>query len=198
MTTVPYEGSEPASVELGLVASLQARLAEQLENLRRRGGASGSLEGRIALIGGLLISAGAIFVLLGWYGASNTSRVYVQIPYLISGGLLGVVLAAAGGTAYLASWLTRISQDQAASVSASAAATTEMTDTLRRIEVLLGGSMDIGAGAQVLAAEYVSTPSGKLAHLPTCPAVAGRTDLRAVEVGPDGPPICRMCDAASS
>lgn len=208
MTTLPLDGAQHADLaplelleadeaeEVGLVASMQQRLAESLVALRRRAGAPTSLDGRIAIVGGMLAAAGAVLVLLGWYGASQTSRVYLQIPYLISGGLLGVVLAFVGGCAYLASWLTRLVQDERERTDEALAASRDTAAALQRIEALLGSTIAGSSGATVIdAGSYVSTPSGKLAHRPTCPAVAGRTDLRPVAVGPDGPPLCRMCDA---
>ena len=35
---------------------------------------------------------GVVFVLLAWYGAAHTTRVFEQIPYMISGGLLDTQL----------------------------------------------------------------------------------------------------------
>ncbi|MEO7429618.1 MAG: hypothetical protein ABIY48_09585 [Acidimicrobiales bacterium] len=205
MTTLPLDGAAPTdSTEVGLAAALQERVAERLLALRRRRGAPASLEHRIALVGGLLLAAGAVLVLLGWYGAAHTSRVYLQIPYVISGGLLGVVLAFAGGCAYLASWLTRLVQDQQARTDEAVAAARDTTAALVRIEALLAAGARVGAGATPAAAvpgvplaELVATPSGKLAHRPTCPTVVGRTDLRPATVGPEGLAPCRMCEAVT-
>ncbi len=201
MTSVPLDASMSQDLdERELAGSLQASLADRLTALRRRASDPAALDQRIALIGGTLAAAGAVLVLLGWYGASQTSRVYLQIPYLISGGLLGVVLAFAGGCAYLASWLTRLVHDQQARTDEAVSAARATTAALERIEVLLAGN---GTGARVApvlangSGQLVATPSGKLAHRPSCPTVAGRTDLRPATVGPDGLAGCRMCDAAA-
>lgn len=201
MTTLPFDASlSPGVEEPELAGSLQQRLADRLTVLRRRVAGPASLERRIALVGGMLAAAGAVLVLLGWYGASQTSRVYLQIPYLISGGLLGVVLAVAGGCAYLASWLTRLVQDQQARTDEAVAASRDTTDALIRIEALLAAATGSTAAASVALADpvtmLVATPSGKLAHRPTCPTVAGRTDLRPATLGgDDGLAPCRMCEA---
>lgn len=199
MTTVPLDASlSPGVEEVELVGSLQARLADRLA-LLRRGAGPASLERRIAVGGGMLAAAGAVLVLLGWYGAAHTSRVYLQIPYLISGGLLGVVLAVAGGCAYLASWLTRLVQDQQARTDDAVAAARETTAALARIEALLAatvGSPLAAPGVPIAVGPsdaLVATPAGKLAHRPTCPTVAGRTDLRPATIGHDGLAPCRMC-----
>src|SRR5438128_2494785 len=41
--------------------------------------------------------AGIVLVLLGWYGAAYTNILTEQIPYLISGGLLGLGLIIVAG-----------------------------------------------------------------------------------------------------
>lgn len=201
MTTLPLDASQsPDLSEAERAGSLQQRLVDRLTVLRRNVAVPPSVERRIALVGGLLAAAGVVLVLLGWYGASNTSRVYLQIPYLISGGLLGVVLAVAGGCAYLASWLTRLVQDQQARTDEAVAAARDTTAALVRIEALLAvATGSSGGGLLVAAADpasgLVATPSGKLAHRPTCPTVAGRTDLRPATLGHDGLAPCRMCEA---
>lgn len=43
------------------------------------------------------IAAGAIVLLLGWWGISGTTNVGRQLPYIISGGLFGVFLLGVGG-----------------------------------------------------------------------------------------------------
>jgi uncharacterized membrane protein (DUF485 family) len=40
----------------------------------------------------LMFAFGIAFILLGWYGAAYTNIVSEQIPYVISGGLLGLGL----------------------------------------------------------------------------------------------------------
>ena len=45
--------------------------------------------------------AGAIALFLGWFGASENVNPAGQIPYVISGGLLGVFLVAVASTLWL-------------------------------------------------------------------------------------------------
>ncbi len=44
----------------------------------------------------VLVVAGIVALLLGWHGASNTEFVAKQIPFIISGGLVGIVLSGVG------------------------------------------------------------------------------------------------------
>ena len=53
-----------------------------------------------------LMAGGVLAILLGWDGAANATVVEAQVPYLVSGGLLGVALATIGGLTFFAHWLT--------------------------------------------------------------------------------------------
>ena len=45
--------------------------------------------------------AGVVALLIGWNGASQTAYPAEQLPYLLSGGLLGLLLFGAGATLWL-------------------------------------------------------------------------------------------------
>ena len=53
-----------------------------------------------------LMTSGICAVLLGWAGAANTTLIEEQVPYLISGGLLGLALATIGALLFFTHWLT--------------------------------------------------------------------------------------------
>jgi hypothetical protein len=59
----------------------------------------------------LLMTSGVLAILLGWLGASRSIRTQEQIPYLISGGLLGVTLAIVGALTLFTHWLTVLVRD---------------------------------------------------------------------------------------
>lgn len=155
--------------------------------------------------GPVLLPTGAIVILLGWYGAAHTTRVFLQIPYLISGGLLGLGLMFAGGFLYFARWLTDLLDDtrrQAADARTSAERT---ASALERIEALLEqgavqppapASSSTPAGARVPAVGLVATAKGSMAHRPDCRLVVGR------DVHPVSPDTsmkrCQICRPPSS
>jgi hypothetical protein len=58
-------------------------------------------------IGMLLVVFGFVCILLGWYGASHSPYLYQEVPYLISGGLLGVALVIGGGVFVRCAWSMR-------------------------------------------------------------------------------------------
>lgn len=53
-----------------------------------------------------LMISGAVIVLVGWSGASRTTAVEEQMPYVISGGLLGSALMVVGALTMFSHWLT--------------------------------------------------------------------------------------------
>jgi hypothetical protein len=59
-------------------------------------------------IAALLVFLGGVLLVLGWIGVSGHALAPEQIPYLISGGLGGVLLGAIGCTA----WLSADLQDE--------------------------------------------------------------------------------------
>jgi uncharacterized membrane protein len=61
----------------------------------------------LQLIGMLAIAFGFVCIVLGWYGAAHSPYQYEEIPYVISGGLLGVALVIGGGVLVLCAWSLR-------------------------------------------------------------------------------------------
>lgn len=53
-------------------------------------------ERTMLIVGGVLVAVGIIAVLIGYFGASGTSNVYEQVPYALSGGVLGLGLIVLG------------------------------------------------------------------------------------------------------
>lgn len=96
---------------------------------------------RTYLIAGMVLAVvGLVVILVGWWGASGTAIVAEQIPYLISGGVLGLGLVVIGGalfvryslTRYLRFWVIRSVYEQRAQ-------TDREVEALGRIEALLAG-----------------------------------------------------------
>ena len=54
---------------------------------------------RVLAVG--FVALGGVTVLVGWLGMSGTALSYKQLPYLISGGIGGVVFVGIGATIYL-------------------------------------------------------------------------------------------------
>jgi hypothetical protein len=176
-----------------------ADLARGLARLRRRT-AMVPTERWLAVAGGVLMPLGVVLVLVGWYGASHTTRLFEEIPYLISGGMLGIVLSAIGAALYFGYWLTRL-----------VAGDRQIVEVLSRIEARLDASERNGSGGSAGGARtagaagvpgtagagvaFVATRTGTMFHRPECPVVADRPDkeLRRITLPASGMSPCKLC-----
>jgi hypothetical protein len=95
----------------------------------RRGRSTRNVRKITETIGMSAIVFGFVCILLGWYGASHSPYLYQEIPYLISGGLLGVALVIGGGVMVRCAWsLRQIEEDRR-----NALAIVRSVDRLERI-----------------------------------------------------------------
>src|SRR3954471_7557371 len=62
--------------------------------------------------GAVLMPLGIIAIMLGWYGVAHTKYQYNQLPYVVSGGLLGLGLVLLGGFLYFGAWLAKVANEQ--------------------------------------------------------------------------------------
>ena len=74
----------------------------------RVGGGSLLSERLLLFLAGIVAPLGIVVVILGWRGASDTPYEFEQVPYLISGGLLGLALVFLGSFFYFAHWMTQL------------------------------------------------------------------------------------------
>jgi hypothetical protein len=178
-----------------------SRGAEAPRRQRRRAEASATVPLRrvdrtMELVGIALLPIGITVILLGWMGAARTGLVFAQIPYLISGGLLGVGLLMASGFVYFASWISRSAAAQRDHhrelVEAVRALQTQLA--LRPVTAPDGTAGTNGSGS----AAFLATPSGTMFHRPDCAIVAGRQDTREVTGDEAGMRPCGMCDPLAS
>lgn len=79
-----------------LVAARRARFREAVARLSERARSTELLK-MLIMPGAFFVVAGFVFMFLGWYGASRTPREIEQIPYLISGGFIGMGMMFVGG-----------------------------------------------------------------------------------------------------
>jgi hypothetical protein len=79
-----------------LVPTRRARFRTAVGRLAERSSAA-DLVRWMLLPAGILVLLGFALMVFGWYGASHTAREIEQIPYLISGGLIGLGLVVIGG-----------------------------------------------------------------------------------------------------
>ena len=140
----------------------------------------------MAVLATVLLPAGVIALTLGWWGASHTPFVFEQIPYLISGGLLGVALVTGGGLLYMGSWLARLAEQQR-----------EEGEKLREVLLAIRQEVEylpgtLGNGSRTATQTFVATRTGTMFHVPECTVVQGRDDLRKI-TSTDGLTPCKIC-----
>jgi len=156
------------------------------------------------VVGAITLPLGIAVIILGWAGAAHGRVDQQQIPYIISGGILGLALVIIGCFFYWAHWLYRI-YDQADLHHQEELR--EQAEFYRQLLAAVGGGRvaagpDAGTTTAVAAAaagpeaSYVATPTGSNVHTPDCAIVANRTDnLRQVsraEAAKMKP--CRICE----
>lgn len=143
-------------------------------------------------IGVVLVVAGFVAVFLAWNGAAGLDYVQGQVPYLISGGLVGLGLIAAGLTVVLVQAHRRDTEVLAA-----------------RLEELLDAVQANGAGTGTAVTGPTAVPdddadavvAGRSTfHLPSCHLIAGSRGLQAMSrdaAEARGLTACRVCKPAA-
>ena len=145
----------------------------------------------LAVVSAVLLPLGLALILLGWYGAAHTPYLFEQVPYLISGGLLGMGLAVVGGLIYFGSWVARGAAEQRRQGEDLTALLTDIRDELRARPTESSPRRSAGS-PNGRATDYVATAKGGMLHRPDCAVVAGRSDLRHVSTS-DGLTPCSLC-----
>jgi hypothetical protein len=113
-------------------AARHQRLITQVRGLRTRATADNTAR-FLLVLGGVLLPLGFVLIILGWTGAARSVDEWEQIPYLISGGLLGLALVVAGGFCYFTYWQTEVLH----AARRDASDTKAVLEALGRIETLL-------------------------------------------------------------
>jgi hypothetical protein len=140
---------------------------------------------RVLLAIGLLI-VGIVIVLLGWYGAANTNILTEQVPYLISGGLLGMALIIIAAVIGSSASLERDNR--------------ELRSDLNRLLSTPGSRFASGSLAAAPRARsddgrvYV-VPGGRSFHIAGCPIVEGKqgSEMSLEEATEAGHSVCKLC-----
>jgi len=141
-------------------------------------------------VGAILMPLGLIAIFLGWYGVAHTKYQYDQLPYVVSGGLLGLALVFLGGFLYFGAWLARIGTEQRESAR-------QLTDAMLLLVDVVGkqsgvpaadGELDDASGA-----ELVLAGNGSTVHRRDCPLINHRDDLRPLTGNETDLGTCRVC-----
>ena len=182
---VPHHGRERVT-----------KLKSSIGGLRTRAAGRG-LDFYLFIAGAVLVPLGVLVMVLGWYGASNTGYLFEQIPYVISGGLIGLGLVVVGSFAYFAYWLTRMFHQQREQADRTVTVLERLEAKLSELPAASAGagpSSSSSARSRNGGARFVATASGTMFHLPDCSVVTNRPKLRKVRGDEPGMEPCRLCD----
>jgi hypothetical protein len=92
------------------VAARRARFRDAVARLSERARSTELLR-MLLLPGAFAVVAGFVFMFFGWYGAARVAREIEQIPYLISGGFIGLAMVFVGGLMLAcAFWMSMLQQ----------------------------------------------------------------------------------------
>ena len=80
-----------------------------------------------------LMTMGITAILLGWVGAAHSTLLEEQVPYLISGGLLGLALSIIGALLVFTHWLTVSIREARAHEAARRRDHVELVEALRAL-----------------------------------------------------------------
>jgi hypothetical protein len=141
--------------------------------------------------GALLMGGGGAAIYLGWYGASHTRDVTDQLPYLISGGLLGSALVILGGSFYFSFYVSRLH----AATRRQAIVLERVIDRLEALQT----AQPVTSGASSAADAVLVPAGGKRFHRPGCALVARKQAdrLSLEEASERGLQPCKVCAPAA-
>ena len=166
-------------------------------------------------MGWVLTGVGLLAIVLGWFGVSGQALVAKQLPYLVSGGILGVALVSLGafilGTEDMRRDSGRLDRLERMVLELHAVllarADAPERSLLERIDLTAGdgapgGASAPGGGAPRSAAPddgLVALPEGQTYHRASCAMISGKTQAATVTPGSArrrGLKPCRLCEPA--
>src|SRR4051794_10553005 len=128
------------------------------------------------VLGWVLVALGLVALFLGWYGVSGQSLVAKQLPFLASGGLLGIALVVLGGRFMLMQDLRRDSgrlDRLETMVNELHAALLARPDAPARV-AHAQETAAVGRASSNGSADYVVLPGGQSFHVADCPMLEGK------------------------
>jgi hypothetical protein len=157
--------------------------------------------------GAILVPLGVAGIILGWSGAAHGNVDQQQIPYLISGGILGLAGVIIGCFLYWSHWLYRIYDQADLHHQEVIREQREMIRALleathQRPSVVPDGAAAVAAGAASNSSNgsaFIATPTGTNFHTAGCPIIANRLpNVRVVsEEEANSMKPCRVCEPLS-
>lgn len=124
------------------------------------------------VIGWILVAVGAVMIVLGYLGVAHQVLVAKQIPYLVSGGILGVAVLAVG-VMFVATEQMRFDADRIDRLE-------RLVDDLHQVLLSRPDAPTAVVAAPQSAAALVALPDGERYHTDGCRVVQGKSQLQTV------------------
>lgn len=137
----------------------------------------------------VIIALGFLALYLGWNGAASVDCVACQIPYLISGGAIGVGLIVVGVGVLVVQNSRRRSAELEARMES-------LQETLERTGAVTSGPLPADATAEIPAPDGYVVAGASSYHLPDCHLVGDRGDVELItedDAEDRGLNPCRVC-----
>ncbi|MCU1624352.1 MAG: hypothetical protein JWL79_3197 [Frankiales bacterium] len=111
---------------------LVRRIAAETDGVRRW-----TLSQVFFATGSVAIPLGLVFLALGYWGVAHTTLVFDQLPYLASGGLVGLGLIILGGFLYFGHWQVLAAEERRAESRRQAERDQQLLASLDRVHEAL-------------------------------------------------------------
>lgn len=180
---VPHPGAQEPAAASASTSSAQPRSSSTTSDQRWR-----TVQLALFTAGAILMPLGVIAIFLGWYGTAHTKYQYDQLPYVVSGGILGLGLIFLGGFLYFGAWVARIGNEQRQSARQIADAMTTLASLIANQSGPTPHSGTNGDGAALVLAG-----AGSTVHRRDCALIAHRDDLHGLTGNETGLGTCRVC-----
>lgn len=132
-----------------------------------------------------LLVVGIVLVILGWYGAAYTNILTEQIPYLISGGLLGSALIIVAGFLASSASLERENRELRR----------DLVRTMSSMGARGGSPAFDGEAAPSNDGKVFTVPGGHSYHVAGCPIIEGKqtSSVAMRDAVKSGLGTCKLC-----
>jgi hypothetical protein len=156
------------------------------------------------VLGYVLVGLGLLSILLAWYGVSGQALVAKQLPYIASGGLLGVALVVLGARFMLIDDLRRDSkrldrlETMVNELHAALLARPDAPGRVARSGETAAAAERAGSNGS---ASYVVLAGGQSFHLTGCPMLEGKeqsSKIRASAAARRGLVPCPICEPTAA
>jgi hypothetical protein len=136
LVAAPQNGKENGAPAMVAASGPLQKLALAAEGVRRKR-TDRDVRKIMQFIGMLAVGLGFMCIGLGWYGVSHSPYVFEQVPFVISGGILGLGLIVGGGVLIRCAWSLRQIEETRRSMEEARRNASAIVQSVSRLEDVL-------------------------------------------------------------